>query len=69
MFIEITVKDIGKITIPVSRIYNLQPREDGCVICLFPLQKDGPEHHIKSLIKQVELEDSYEEIKAKLKAL
>jgi len=69
MFIEITVKDVGEITIPVSRIYNLQPREDGCVICLFPLQKDGPQDYLRSLIKQVELEDSYEEIKAKLKAL
>ena len=66
MFIEITIKEIGKVTIPTSRIYNLQPREDGCVICLFPLQKDGHQDYLRSLIKQVELENSYEEIKAKL---
>lgn len=68
MFIEITVKDVGEITIPVSRIYNLQPRENGCVICLFPLQTEGTEDYLRSLIKQVELENSYEDIKFKLKA-
>ena len=68
MFIEITVKDVGEITIPVSRIYNLQPREKGCVICLFPLQTEGTEEYLRHIVKQVELENSYEDIKFKLKA-
>jgi hypothetical protein len=68
MFIEVITKEGAKVTIPTSRIYNLQPKDEGSILCLFPLETQANEEYLKTLIKPMVLQNSYEEMKAKLQA-
>lgn len=68
MFIEVKLISGETILISTSRIYKVEPSEKGSFIFILPIQKDGPDDYLRSLIKKIEIVNSFAEMKIKLKS-